>query len=389
MGRSPFQKQRFIDLATHPLGGIQKGYMAQIEFTGRPGEPVTDALTVEQIYALHEQRGNYDECDRIVSALASLPLDADEHMGLSVVTKLRKPSTKGFQAPRRKRGIQGMTSKARRLVRSKAKIMDDLYGRKRLVFLTATLPPLPDDERLKVCQSWSNLVRRFREEICRELGRHGLHSEFLQVTEIQMGRYWETGHVYPHIHALFCNKQIDTYQWILTPKKVDEIWSRLLEKILGRKVDCSTACEIDRVKKGVSKEMAKYLSKGGGDIPAIVEAGKQAFLPKSYTSSSQNLGRMVQAQTKIEQGKSVDLIFDNRKLLKRIGVLSYHEVVVMLESRDGSPSKEVCIGIAGYFRCENWQELLCETKEELIQVAWRIAASHRSSVPIDRLDVTA
>jgi hypothetical protein len=389
MGRSPFQKRRFIDLATHPLGGIQKGHMGEIEFTGRTGEPVTDVLTLEQIYALHEQRGNYDECDRIVSALASLSPDADEHMGLSVVTKLRKPIRKGFQPPRRKRGLRGMTSRAKRSVRSKAKIMEMLYGRGRLAFLTATLPPLPGDERLKVCQNWPYLVRRFREEICRELERHGLHSEFLQVSEIQMKRYWKTGHVYPHIHALFCNKPEDSHQWILTPKKVDEVWSRLLENILRREVDCSAACEIDRVKKGVGKEMAKYLSKGGGDIAAIVKAGKQAFLPQSFTSSSRNLTRMVEAQTKVEQGMPVDLIFDNRRMLEKIGVLKCRDVMVMLESRNGSPVKEVCIGVVGYFRCENWQELLCETKEQLIQTAWRIAASHRNSVPIDRHQVTA
>lgn len=98
---------------------------------------------------------------------------------------------------------------------------------------------------------------------------------------------------------------------------------------------------------------------------------------------------MVEAQTKVEQGKSVDLIFDNRRILEKIGVLKCRDVMVMLESRDGSPVKEVCIGVVGFFCCENWQELLCETKEELIQAAWRIAASHRSSVPIDRLDITA
>lgn len=363
--------------------------MGQIEWFPRAGDAPTDALTVADLWALHEAMGNYDECDRITSALAALPPDADEHMGLSVVTKLRKPFKPTFKPKRKRRGLKGLGPRPRKRVRSAAKIMGQMYGPRNLVFLTLTLPNFTDDELLTICQQWPYLVRRVREEVCRELERHGHSSEFLWVAEIQMGRFWKSGQVCPHLHALFCNKVPGAKGWILTPEFIDQLWARLLSGVLDRPVDCSTACQIDRVKKGVAQEMAKYLSKGAGDMQAILEAGMARFLPSTYSGMTRNLSREIDRQTRIERGRSVELMFDNLETLQKIGVLRFRKVYVTLESSDGGPSRDVCVGATGFFRCEDWQQLLCETKVEMVAAAWQIAAAHRRSVSVDRQYSTA
>lgn len=255
-------------------------------------------LGEEKIYQLLEaQERRYQECienndlDGSKAAIAQIEklIVAPSLLGLSVATNSHK-------APRKQRGLGGITPYGKRFVRSGLAVLEDKYSRECLTLGTATLPALSSEEFEKVCSNWSELVRQFFQELGRELVRKNLAADYVQVTEIQERRFNQSGDVGLHLHWVMPGKRVRGDNWAFTPTEIRGIWQRLLTNIIGREVDCTAATRIEKPKKSLAAELGKYLSKGVTAIQAVVQAGKSHLLPSSWWGSNKSLKTEVRSQ---------------------------------------------------------------------------------------------
>jgi hypothetical protein len=374
------------------LDGITRGYLGQIEFVANEGDQIVDSVSSDQLSDLwlqYERDGNEDGCRRVLEALADwaerhpdLAAGGGSPMGLSDATKLRNRSRRSFKTLIR-RGLGGITRRAKRKVRSAATLLDQKYGRGRLSFATLTLPVLSDTEHLQVSRQWDYVSARVREEIQREMQRAGLpSSEIVGVTEVQEKRYEKWGVVCLHLHLLFLGRKVGEF-WAIGPDKLREIWERVLSspKVLGRSISCTTGTRIEKLRTSAAKEMAKYLSKGTKIINLLISDHKESYIPSAWYLMGRELGREVERSIDKVQTRQVDLIFDNLWLLKTAGILDYRLVSFEVPDRvvqgEVISWKSIVCGASGFWRCENWKQFLCDSTEDLIGVVKRYLDDRR------------
>lgn len=308
--------------------------------------PLDDDLRAALFDAL-ESEGRYAGCEKLVNAAA---IAGSSPMGLSA------PTISHRKTKRKRRGQRGISSRAKKMVRSCATVLEETYGQKRLVFLTLTLPDAMTDEEFKtVCLSWSDLIRQFWQQLERLLERKQLPKAHVFVNEIQEKRFRSSGRVGLHCHGLYVGRHAGE-QWAISYKTVNQLWARLLTNCIGRDIDCSKATEVDSLRKSCKAELGKYISKGCKIVNAIIESGQGDLLPTAWYGASKSLKAEVKAGMRVYTDGFADWIDKNRWLLRQKGILSYTDVFIDMSYRDDygnlQVKKDVRIGIAGRFTSE-------------------------------------
>jgi hypothetical protein len=364
------------DKASHPLDDIGSHttfYGARkVSIPARDLHKDFDAKVLEKISIAYQEAGNQELADRFGDRYAfeilnpsdraenielpkgieannqdcygddwsNMVSGASAPMGLSDVVNSHKSSKK-----KAKRGSKGISSNAKRLVRSSLTLLEKQFGRGCLSFGTATLPPMETHELEKICLDWSNITRKFFQELTRLLDRRGLSQDFIQVTEIQEKRYLAWGQVCPHLHWIMQGRQNLRSHWLITPDEIRSLWERILTNCLGRPIDCKAATRIEKPKKFLAVELGKYMSKGGKLIKQIATSDKAHLLPSSYWGSSKALKKQVKAAIKIIVGDECEAFIDSLESLKSDGLASY--IHIFREMEDGY---NLCIGLVGWVR---------------------------------------
>lgn len=213
-------------------------------------------------------------------------------LGLSTVPNSHKPE------PRQRRGLNGITSYGKKLVRNGCLRLDrEAAGN--LSFLTLTLPAVSQAETVKLAQSWAEVLRTFNQWLSRSLNRGGVSGELVGVTEIQTQRLARTGICALHYHCCFQGRLSRYDEWILQPQSIREAWKRSVSKYLENSpenYDWRSVENIQRVKKSVGAYLGKYLSKGLNDIPngnADIPINISSMFPSSWYSISNSLRQRV------------------------------------------------------------------------------------------------
>lgn len=299
------------------------------------------------LFDAYESESRYLECEKLVGSAA---IAGSSPMGLSA------PTISHRKSKRKRRGQRGISSRAKKMVRSCATLLEETYGKHRLVFLTLTLPnEMTDDEFRTVCLAWSELIRQFWQQLERLLERKQLPKAHVFVNEIQERRFRSSGRVGLHCHGLYVGRHAGE-QWAISYKTVNQLWARLITNCLGRDIDCSEATEVDSLRKSCKAELGKYISKGCKIVNAIIESGQGDLLPTAWYGASKSLKAEVKAGTRIYTDGFADWIDKNRWLLRQKGILSYTDVFIDMSYRDDSGKlqvkKDVRIGVAGRFTSE-------------------------------------
>lgn len=258
-------------------------------------------------------------------------------VGLSVATNCHR-------LPKSRRGLNGVTASNKRMIKSGWVILDQRHGKHCLQFGTATLPPLPPDELEIVCKNWGKLVKKFMQEIGRMLERKGYDKDYIHVTEIQEERYLKTGDVYPHLHWV-CMGKNHRFQsdWAIDKFKVRALWSRMLSNLLGREVPCPSGTRVEMPKQSLTKELGKYLSKGGKLIKQIIKDGKGDFLPSSYCGFSNKLKAAINREIVKLTGELANDFRVQLAAFSAAGYLKFREVCIEYQGRT------LTVGWVGYF----------------------------------------
>lgn len=210
-------------------------------------------------------------------------------MGLSNLRKNHKPD----------RGHNGITSHGRRTVRQGAFLLEDLVGKSDLSFLTCTLPGKTMEQCQVANERWGEIVRRFLQELRRELARFDMPDWIIGCTEIQPQRYKRTGQPWPHLHIVFAGH--DGKRWIIRPARANLLWARCCKAVIGGGLGdylAATRIEPIKTKKSVGQYLAKYMSKGSTEIAEVKENHPDFPFPHAWHHCSHELNRLIKLGTK-------------------------------------------------------------------------------------------
>lgn len=239
-------------------------------------------------------------------------------IGLSLLTNSHNGGTK----PRKPRGHKGITSLGKRTVRNGAWLLQKSAGRKRLGFLTVTLPSMPDrlDVMAVLIGEWSEMVRQFFQELTRAIERKGKKALWVGCTEVQEKRFEKHGQPAPHLHAVYVAHD-GKFNWYVTAAQMRAIWKRIIEARLKAifnedlDIDCGASIDCQTVKKDASGYLAKYLSKGGDVIEKMKDRQMDDLIPSAWWHCCTKLKRQIKAlveelpsDIKIAIRQGVDLV---------------------------------------------------------------------------------
>lgn len=231
-------------------------------------------------------------------------LEAGTPLGSSTLTifdKLTKGDVvepKKLVSGRATKGLMGISSYGRRVVRNAAHLLQEKCGRARCVFATVTVPSLPVEQMRVVHERWHKVVELYRLGLRRSLQDKGLSGHSVSVTEVQEKRYEKTGLPALHLHTVFCGVT-NVGRFAISTEQHDQIWF----KAIGACVDIpfdefSASCNLQRVRKSAASYLGKYMSKGVKVVESIKNDGLGSWLPRHWWNCSRALSREVKEQTR-------------------------------------------------------------------------------------------
>lgn len=281
-------------------------------------------------------------------------LNGEFSLGLSKPVKTHKPP----KPPEiRERRGQKFTAHGRRMVRSAAFWLERRWGRANLSFLTTTVPTLPNRDIGRLGAEWAEVVRRYKQELERELRRKGITSEVLLVTEIQEKRYRETGLIAPHLHIVFRGRKSRYDNWAISKERARELWENVLSAIVGFSVSAPASTRIEKIKKSVENYLSKYMSKGGKVVQDIIDDGKRHFLPTSWWGMTNTLRDTVKAGCKQITQEMSDILYGQREQLQVAGIIKWFHVVNIDINQSHGESMEIPVAFVGKLARPEYQNM--------------------------------
>lgn len=217
-----------------------------------------------------------------------------ERLGLSMPFKSTKTPL-----PPAPRGSGGITSHGRKVLRSSVTLLEQRYGRRRLVFQTLTLPSVTKEEADHLTRNWSSIVHTYTKRLRRALESKGLPTDFAGCVELQERRLAVSGVRAYHLHLVFVGRHGSSSNspWAIPLADHDLRWKGVVEHYLGRSVDASKSVNTQQVRKSAVAYLAKYLSKKGSKRAPSSEGGSPqtgvAPSPKAWYFVSRALKHLV------------------------------------------------------------------------------------------------
>jgi hypothetical protein len=208
------------------------------------------------------------------SPVNACPIDGwkniQEQLGLSTPINSEK----------KRRGLGGLTSRGKNLVREAAIGLESRYGKSRLSFWTLTLPGLPQEDWRSVCKNWSKIVENLKKKLLYWLGKKGCPGHIVAVTEMQEKRWQREKVPAWHLHVVFVGRTL-TGGWVITPKRADKLWREAVSVYTSSPASFQSSSKLQGVRKSVGRYLSKYLSKGTSVI-SQVEDVYPGCVPSSF-----------------------------------------------------------------------------------------------------------
>ena len=194
-------------------------------------------------------------------------------------------------------GRKGITGYGKKTVRSACALLQRKYGRKRLSFLTLTVPELAPEALRAVALNWGQITNRLVQWITRRLSKAGLSTSVVLVTECQPRRVESGSLGCLHVHAVFQGRQRLSGDWAIRPVEVREFWLSELSRRVGFQVVSESCEELRMVKKSAEGYLGKYMSKGSES--AVLLASKHGWecLPRQWWTATKRAKDAVKNST--------------------------------------------------------------------------------------------
>lgn len=215
-----------------------------------------------------------------------------------------------------------LTPTMRKTILSAGKVLEQEAGRENLAMLTTTMPYSDEASVIAYLEGWDEIVRRFMQELRRELDRHTLPGNYAWVTELQEKRGDRQGWPCPHLHILFQGRAHRWAQWALTKEWCKDTWWRVVTGVTGIDFDPVAATRVEQVRANAAGYIAKYLTKGG-DVAKKWKGTKwEALLPTTYGRTDQALSRKVKKLVRYLHGEGARNFHLDVQALQEEGVIA-------------------------------------------------------------------
>lgn len=212
-------------------------------------------------------------------------------------------------ASRVRRVAKALTRHGRRSIESAMVIIERMFRKNRLSFLTLTISPEVVAAALRNPDGLRAATRDLRNRLQKKLARAGLPDFFAGVCEIHPHRSEREGIAIPHWHFCFVGRHPGK-TWEVSPNWVDEVWRNSLARngLIPADVNLPAACRIETVQKSLRRYMSKYLSKGN-HVPESVEEVKYfSLLPGQLHYISRKLIKEIRRNTIVISGSAAETV---------------------------------------------------------------------------------
>jgi hypothetical protein len=202
------------------------------------------------------------------------------HVGLSLPPNSHSERDEGAV----RRGVKGLTSHGKKVLRNSVWRIQRIHGRGRMAFVTLTLPGVSFEQGWNISTDWARIVRVFFQRLGRYFEKIGLPTQYAACTEMQPGRVGSEGHPSLHLHFVCVTKRRGERGYAITPGEFRWLWASVVGPMCPDIEFWGGVENCVAMKKDASAYMAKYLSKGSADMepPRSDETGWS--LPTSWYS---------------------------------------------------------------------------------------------------------
>jgi len=209
----------------------------------------------------------------------------------------------------RKKGLT-MTRSMARNIRNAGYLLQQLYGKHNLSFLTLTLPDLSLEDLDKCAQSWGGMVDQFLKWLRSKIEAKGDELQYVYCTEVQTERLTKRGEYALHLHLLFKGRKTRRSAWYVTPKNARRAWTRCIESVVGHRAFVTDALEnLQQVRRSASGYLAKYMSKGHGSNNSKGDCGNISRFKGHWGGMARVIGRLIKRETVRIVGKDANWSF--------------------------------------------------------------------------------
>jgi hypothetical protein len=260
-------------------------------------------------------------------------------LGLSTAVNSQKSLPQSLET--RDRKAKPQTSHSKRIVRNGAYLLQKMAGRANLTFATLTLPQavveILEASGDSAPKLYAECDRQMKQWINNQQEKNNINPWIVSCVEVQPERFKQTGQVALHSHYVYQGK-LNKGNWIINKNKFRNQWNKILSNVLGEKIESLASTRIERVKKSAEYYLSKYMSKSGGVVDEIVEAGKKHMLPSCWFGCSNELREKIKSMSTFLSRETAQMIYDQREELKAKGILSYFHVhEIELKQSHGEP----------------------------------------------------
>lgn len=191
-------------------------------------------------------------------------------------------SSPAISRKRGKRGCRGISAKSADAIKYWVGQFERKYGRRRLSFLTLTVPDMGEPLREQLQESWAEIVHRFVDELKRILRRLGAPTDAVfGCTEIQIKRSERDGWNVPHLHLVFTGRKTVRGSWLVRPESFRRLWKRVVcNKLPVDNLDFGASENVQQVRRSAARYLGKYLSKSSSKSRTPADSGE--WHPSEY-----------------------------------------------------------------------------------------------------------
>ena len=271
------------------------------------------------------------------------PHERSPHMGLSdVLNSHSRPE------PNRKPNNKGLTTYAKRAVKSGVALLFRDQGRKNLTFFTGTLAPRSCAEEVEANQQFYEVVRQFNQMVTRRLRSHGIEPLYVGVVEIQEKRFKDKGQLALHYHMLYPGKAADG-SWVVGKGEAQQLWAKAVSNATGRQEGFQGWTRVEKPKRSLKQELGKYMSKGNQIVREVKEAGRADELPKQWWSMARALVNQVKAEVVELTDDDASLFLRHLDTLQNSGAVNLRPCMTEVPDHRTGESFEILTGYVGWW----------------------------------------
>ncbi len=215
------------------------------------------------------------------------------------------------------RGRRGLTKYNRRLVLNSVLLLEKIYGKQNLSFLTLTLP---EECVSRSAQLYAEAKRQMLQWLQRSLARCGLPPLIVGATEIQLCRLAATNQFALHEHWIFVGRKTGK-SWALRPEIFAKSWARILANVYSLEDSCRAgiaSTRVERIRKSAAAYLGKYISKGEKCVTQMIEDGYEAFLPSSWITKTHEMLELFLSSIVKIVGERATFLSDNLRAFRNI-----------------------------------------------------------------------